>query len=82
MFLKQTIKIKRGYPFIMGNMYAQLDQNIHGKTLIIRETLFSQGYQPVYIQETLFSRIVSSSSLLFTLEIIGEDCILASLHCW
>ena len=49
------------------------------KTLIIRVTLFSRGYQPRFIHETLFSRFAMSSPIFLITEIIGEDFIFASL---
>ena len=49
------------------------------KTLIIRVTLFSRNHRSSFIHETLFSRLVISSSIILTLQIIGEDFIFASL---
>ena len=49
------------------------------KTLIISVTLFWRGNQPRFIHETLFSRFVIYSSLILTIEIIGEEFIFASL---
>ena len=52
---------------------------IYCKTLIIRVTLFSRNHRSIFIHETLFSRLVISSSIILTLLIIGEDFIFASL---
>ena len=49
------------------------------KTLIIRVTLFSRNHLSSFIHETLFSRLVISSSIILTLQIIDEDFIFASL---
>ena len=52
---------------------------IYCKTLITRMTLFSRNHRSSFIHETLFSRLIISSSIIFTLQIIGEDFIFASL---
>ena len=57
-------------------MYSLDSENSYCKTLIIRVTLFSQGHQPRFIHESLFSRFIIYSSLILTLEIISEDFIL------
>ena len=49
------------------------------KTLIIRVTLFSRNHRSSFIHETLFWRLVISSSIILTLQMIGEDFIFASL---
>ena len=50
------------------------------KTLIIRvRTLFSRNHRSSFIHETLFARLVISSSIILTSQIIGEDFIFASL---
>ena len=50
--------------------------HLYCKTLIIRVTLFSRGQQPTFIHETLSSRFVIYSYIIFALEIISEDFIL------
>ena len=49
------------------------------KTLIIRVTLFSRNHRSSFIHETLFSRLLISSSIILILQIIGEYFIFASL---
>ena len=55
------------------------DGGVYYKTLFIRVILFSRGNQPRYIHEILFSRFFIYSSIIRSLEIIGEDFIFASL---
>ena len=64
------------------SLITKMSLGFHGycKTLIIRVTLFSWGYQPRFIHKTLFLRFFIYSSIILTLEIIGEDFIFASVH--
>ena len=54
-------------------------QYMYCKTLIIRVILFSRGHHPRFIHETLYSRLVISSSIILTKGIIGDDFIFTSL---
>ena len=49
------------------------------KTLIIRVTLFSRNHRSSFIHKTLFSPLVISSSIVLTLQIIGEGFIFSML---
>ena len=73
-FCGQKVKVYNGKTAKMYNLVSE-----YCKTLIIRVTLFSQGQQPRFIHETLFSQFVIDSSIILALEIIGEDFIFASL---
>ena len=61
----------------LGN-WNPFKQDQYCKTLV-RVTLFSQNHRSSFIHETLFSWLVISSSIILTLQIIGEDFIFASL---